>query len=87
MELAASPADAKCWKFHHGCTEVTAPSRHFITNVHRQRIGDLYNDGLGRIQIRDNNRVIRGYIERDGSVEKMRRQKVGSVESLGLIED
>jgi hypothetical protein len=55
------------------------PKRTYITNPHRQRIGDLYSPGTGRIQIRNNHRQIIGYIESDGSVTNTHRQKIGKV--------
>ena len=86
--LASAPADAKCFKFQNGCAEDTGPSRHYITNVHRQKIGDIYDPGSGRrLQIRDNHRRIVGYITRDGTITNTSRQRVGSIESLGLIVD
>lgn len=42
-----------------------------ITNTHRQRVGDIYDPGHGRLQIRNNSRQIIGYIERD----KLRKEK------------
>ena len=81
--LIATPAAAKCygWK----CEEKAAskPSRQYITNTHRQIIGDLYDPGAGRrVQIRDKHRRIIGYIEADGTVTHTSRQRVGTVEGL-----
>ena len=49
-----------------------------ITNQHRQRLGDIYNPGTGRLQIRNNHRQIIGYIERDGTVTNTSRQRDGT---------
>ncbi len=51
-----------------------------ITNKHRQRFGDIYNLGTGRLQIRNNHRQIIGYIERDGTVTNTRRQRIGTLD-------
>jgi len=57
---------------------VTVTKTSPITNMRRQRVGDLYNPGHGRrIQIRDNRRRIIGYIEADGDVTDTRRRKIG----------
>ncbi len=46
-----------------------------------EREGDVYNPGHGRrLQLRDNDRRIIGYIEHDGTVTNRYRQKVGTVE-------
>ena len=55
----------------------SAPSRTYITNIHRQKVGDFYNPGTGRIQIRDKHRRIIGYIERSGRITNIHRQKIG----------
>ena len=85
VALSATPADARCvmsW-----CKD-GAPTTHKITNTQRQIVGDLYNPGHGRrTQIRNNSRQILGYIERDGTITNTRRQKVLSVEGLGLTVD
>ena len=46
------------------------------------KVGDLYDPGTGRIQIRNNSYQILGYIERDGDVTNIRRQKVRSIEKV-----
>lgn len=56
-----------------------APKRTYITNTHRQRVGDLYDPGTGRIQIRDTSRRIVGYIERSGRITNPHRQKIGEI--------
>ena len=58
----------------------SAPSRTYITNIHRQKVGDLYDPGTGRrIQIRDTSRRIVGYIELSGRITNTRRQKIGKI--------
>ncbi len=52
-----------------------------ITNTSRQRLGDIYNPGHGRrLQLRDNDRRIIGYIERDGTVTNTSRQPVAGID-------
>ena len=54
------------------------PTRSYIVNTHRQKVGDIYDPGHGRrVQIRDTSRRIIGYIERDGDITDKRRRKVG----------
>jgi hypothetical protein len=79
--IVASPeAFARCILSH--CQD-KASTRSYITNTHRQIVGDLYSPGHGRrVQIRDTSRRIVGYVERDGSITNPSRQKVGSVEAL-----
>ncbi|MEE9207411.1 MAG: hypothetical protein V3U67_03390 [Gemmatimonadota bacterium] len=78
--LLASPASARCVLSH---CKADAPTRSYITNQHRQKVGDLYKPGSGqRVQIRDTSRRIIGYIELDGTITNPSRQKVGSVEAL-----
>lgn len=38
------------------------------------RVGDIYDPGTGRLQIRNNHRQILGYIEEDGDVTNTARQ-------------
>jgi hypothetical protein len=59
--------------------EVQAKKRTYITNTHRQKVGDLYGPGTGRIQIRNNHRQIIGYVESDGSITNTQRQKIGEI--------
>jgi hypothetical protein len=55
-----------------------APTRSYITNTHRQKVGDLYKPGSGqRTQIRDRSRRIIGYVEMDGTITNTHRQKKG----------
>ncbi len=72
------PAYATClmsW-----CTDdQPVKKRTHITNTHRQKVGDLYDSGTGRIQIRDTSRRIVGYVERSGRITNINRQKIGSV--------
>ncbi len=78
--LATSPASARCIMSY--CKD-RAPSRAHITNTSRQIIGDLYDPGRNRrIQIRDTDRRIIGYIERDGRITKSSRQPAASIEAL-----
>lgn len=78
--LATSPASAKCLMSY--CKD-KAPTRSRITNIDRQIVGDLYDPGHGRrIQIRDTDRRIIGYVERSGRITDTRRRKVGSIEAL-----
>lgn len=53
-----------------------------IRNQHRERVGDVYDPGTGRLQLRDNHRQIRGYIEPSGKVTDSRRQPIGRIEGL-----
>ncbi len=90
--LIASPAEARCFKFQNDCSDGGGSSWSWqkpkpatswaITNKHRQRVGDIYNPGTGRLQIRDNSRRIIGYIERDGTVTNTSRQRIGTMEEL-----
>ncbi len=84
MILIAAPvtAEARCFKFQRDCTASTStPTRSYITNTHRQKVGDVYNPGHGRrVQIRDTSRRIIGYIERDGTVTNTSRQPVAEIE-------
>ena len=50
-----------------------------ITNTHRQIVGDLYDPGTGRIQIRDTSRRIVGYVERSGRITNTRRRELKSL--------
>ncbi len=80
--LIASPA-AACYGWKCEETAASKPTRQYITNTHRQIIGDLYKPTPDRrIQIRDNHRRIIGYIEADGSITNTSRQEVGTVEGL-----
>ena len=57
------------------------PTRSYIVNTHRQKVGYIYDPGHGRrVQIRDTSRRIIGYIERDGTVTNTHRQKVGTLD-------
>lgn len=75
--LEVSPANSACLMSY--CKD-KAPTRTYITNIHRQKVGDLYNPGHGRrIQIRDTSRRIVGYIERSGRITNTHRQKKGQL--------
>ena len=86
IALSASPASATCWSWQKSCQvtvagNVKAGEKWKITNAHRQRLGDIYNPGHGRrLQIRDKDRRIIGYIEADGTVTNTRRQRIGGID-------
>ena len=86
--LATSPTSTRCimsyCKDGAATASTPAPATSWaITNENRQRLGDVYNPGHGRrLQLRDNDRRIRGYIERDGDITDKRRRKVGEIENL-----
>ncbi len=89
LVLASPEASARCVMSYCKDAPATtastpAPSTSWaITNTSRQRLGDIYNPGHGRrLQLRDNDRRIIGYIERDGTVTNTSRQRVGTVEGL-----
>lgn len=72
------PSYAGCLLSH--CkTEQAGKKRTHITNTHRQIVGDLYNPGTGRVQIRDTSRRIVGYIERSGRITNLHRQRIGKI--------
>ncbi len=78
--VASSEASARCLMSY--CQD-KVPTSSYITNTHRQIVGDLYTPGPGqRVQVRDKHRRIRGYIELDGTITNPSRQRVGSVEAL-----
>ncbi len=79
--LEVSPANGACVLSHCKTGEMvtTTKKRTYITNTHRQIVGDLYNPGTGRIQIRDTSRRIVGYIERSGRITNTHRQKIGEI--------
>ncbi len=78
LATCASPVQARCIMSY--CKEKSAPKRTSITNVHRQVVGDLYMPGHGRrTQIRNKHRQIIGYIESDGSITNLNRQKTGEI--------
>ena len=76
--LETSPVLGAC-VLSHCKTEAQAPKRTYITNTHRQKVGDLYDPGTGRIQIRDTSRRIVSYIERSGRIINTHRQKIGQI--------
>jgi hypothetical protein len=60
------------------------PNRSYITNTHRQVIGDVYNPGHGKpAQIRDKHRRVIGHIEGNGTITDKNRRPVGNVKGLG----
>ena len=79
--LATSPASAACIMSY--CKDRAATSRQNITDTDRRIIGDLYSPGHGRrIQIRDRDRKIIGYIEHSGRITNPDRQPVANIEAL-----
>ncbi len=84
MILIAAPvtAEARCFKFQRDCPASTStPTRSYIVNTHRQKVGDIYDPGHGwRLQIRNNHRQIIGYIEGDGTMMNTHRQKIGTLD-------
>ena len=81
--LATSPASARCIMSYckEGAASSSTPSRSYIVNTHRQKVGDIHDPGHGRrLQIRNNHRQIIGYIERDGTATNTHRQKVGTLD-------
>ncbi len=78
--LLATPASGACLMSY--CKD-KAPARAHLTNIHRQKVGDLYSPGNGqRLQVRDTSRRIIGYIELDGSITNTRGQPVANIETL-----
>lgn len=96
--MAPVTADAKCWSWQSDSSDGGGSSWSWqkpkpatswaITNEPRQRVGDIYNPGTGRLRIRltvakgdrNNQRQIIGYIERDGTVTNTHRQPVADIE-------
>jgi hypothetical protein len=83
LVLASPEASAACVMSYckdSSTASTSTPTRSYITNAHRQKVGDLYDPGHGRrLQIRNNHRQIIGYIEHDGTVTNTHRQKVGTL--------
>ena len=52
-----------------------------ITNEHRQRVGDIYDPGNGRLQIRNNSRQIIGYI----TLHELSKRRGITVNKLGDV--
>ena len=80
--LASPPASAQCiMSYCRDRTTETTPTRNYIVNQNRQIIGDIYDPKHGRrVQIRDNDRQILFYVEKDGTITNTRRQKIGTIE-------
>ncbi len=73
----ATPAVAKCQ------LGICAGEKVKLLDDRKRRTGDIYNPGHGRrLQIRNKNRQIIGYIERSGKITDKRRRRVGSIEGL-----
>ena len=71
-----TPAYGQCAMSY--CTD-KAPTRSYVTNIHRQKVGDLYSVPGQRTQIRDRFRRIIGYVEMDGTITNTHRQKKGQL--------
>ncbi len=84
LAISATANAAECkFKFCAGRADTSGPSTRVITNTARQRLGDLYHPGGDRrVQIRDNNLRILGYIEKDGTVTDPNRRIVGTIGDL-----
>ncbi len=84
LVIAATANAAECkFKFCAGRADISGPSTRVITNTARQRLGDIYDPGGDRrVQIRDNNLRILGYIEKDGTITNTNRQHIGTIEQL-----
>ena len=85
LVLASPEASARCIMSYckdSSTASTPAPSTSWtITNTSRQRLGDIYNPGHARpLQLRDNDRRIIGYIERDGTVTNTSRQRIGTLD-------
>ena len=79
--MVTSPASARCIMSYCKDKATSTPTRSYITNTHRQKVGDFYNPGHGRrLQIRDTSRRIIGYIEADGTITNTSRQRVGTID-------
>lgn len=84
MLTATAPLAGECqFKFQNCGARATGPTTRVITNINRQRLGDLYTPVPGeRTQIRDNNLKILGYIEPSGRITNTNRQEIGSIKGL-----
>ncbi len=81
VALSSPEASARCIMSYCKDKATSTPTRSYITNTHRQKVGDIYNPGHGRrLQLRDTSRRIIGYIERDGTVTNTSRQPVAAIE-------
>ncbi len=79
VSVATSPAFAKC------TFNICAGERAKLLDGRKLRVGDIYNPGHGRrLQIRDRNLRVLGYIEPSGKITDKRRRMVGSIEGLGI---
>ena len=84
LAISATASSAECkFKFCAGRADTSGPSTRVITNTARQRLGDLYHPGGDRrVQIRDNNLKILGYVEKDGTITNTNRQRIGTIGDL-----
>ena len=54
-----------------------------LLDSRKLRAGDIYNPGHGkRLQIREKNLRVLGYIEVSGKITDKRRRRIGSIEGL-----
>ena len=75
VSLATSPAFAKC------TLNICAGERAKLLDERKVRVGDIYNPGHGkRLQIRDKNLRVLGYIESSGKITDTRRRNLGRIE-------
>ena len=62
--------------------EAASAERYKIIDEHRKVVGDIYDPKNDRrVQIRDKQRRIVGYIEKSGKITDKRRRKIGVIES------
>jgi hypothetical protein len=63
-------------------SDAIAAERSKIYDSRNRQVGDVYDPGHGRrLQIRDNDRRIIGYIEADGDITLPNRKKVGEIDN------
>ena len=62
------------------CAEKGKTKRTNVTDTRRKVVGDIYDPGVGRVQLRDRNRRSLGYIKKDGAITNTRRQWRGRIE-------
>ena len=75
--VTTSPALAKCQ------LNICAGERAKTYDARKLRTGDIYNPGHGRrLQIRDKNLRVLGYIEPSGKITNRNRKRIGSIEEL-----
>ncbi len=68
-----------------GVAQADSGDKWKITDDRRRQIGDFYDPGHGRrLQLRDKDRRIIGYIERDGDITDRNRRKLGTLEDVDI---